>query len=208
MVRSNRWVHRRRRAARRSAATVLGGGAIAAAAMLAVAAPASADDTTSITTLIENAGTDLHTADADLSTALQDLGNSANPVEEIVIQQAITLQHLSHLGDEQLLTTEDSLIANGNPIDASAVQFLSNVLDNVIYQEAVNSLDADKALETAVAGTASAAGDPSASADMAAAVAAPADYIDLLPQGALNAAVAALTDFATTNFAESLLGFF
>jgi len=200
MMRSHRWVHRGRRAAGRSAVTVLGGGAIAAAVMLAVAAPASADDTT----LIDSAGSDLHTADGDLSTSLKDLGASATPFEKTGIDQAIALQHLSHLGDQQLLSTEDSLIAHGNPIEASVVQLLSNVFDNVIYQEAVNSLDADQALEAAAA-VASAANDSSVSADMAAAVPAPVDNIGPLPQGVVNAGVAALTDVATTHFAESFL---
>jgi hypothetical protein len=204
MMRSHRWVHRGRRAARRPAATVLGGGAIAAAAMLAVAAPASADDTT----LIDTAGSDLHTADVDLSTALKDLGASATPFEKIGIDQAIALQHLSHLGDQQLLSTEDSLIAHGNPIEASVVQLLSNVFDNAIYQEAVNSLNADQALEAAVVATASTTNDPSVLADMAAAVPAPVDYIGPLPQGVVNAVGAALTDAATTHLADAVIGLF
>ncbi|GFG76491.1 hypothetical protein [Mycobacterium botniense] len=169
--------------------------------MLAVAAPASADDTT----LMDTAGSDLHTADGDLSTALNDLGTNATPFEKTGIDQAIALQHLSHLGDQQLLSTEDALIAHSNPIEASVVQLLSNVFDDAIYQEAVNSLNADQALEAAVAATASAANDPSVLADTAAAAPAPVDNIGPLPQGVVNAGVAALTDVAATHFAESFL---
>ncbi|KAA8958487.1 hypothetical protein [Mycobacterium sp.] len=169
-----------------------------------MAAPASADDTT----LLDTAGSDLHTADGDLSTALKDLGASATPFEKTGIDQAIALQHLSHLGDQQLLSTEDSLIAHGNPLEASVVQLLSNVFDNAIYQEAVNSLDADQALEAAVAATTSTANDPSVLADTAAAVPAPVDYIEPLPQGVVYGVAAAVTDVATTHLADAVIGLF
>ncbi|WP_163759959.1 hypothetical protein [Mycobacterium botniense] len=171
-----------------------------------MAAPASADDTT----LMDTAGSDLHTADGDLSTALNDLGTNATPFEKTGIDQAIALQHLSHLGDQQLLSTEDALIAHSNPIEASVVQLLSNVFDDAIYQEAVNSLNADQALEAAVAATASAANDPSVLADTAAAAPAPGFPLPSLADLRVTemvpiAAAAALTDAATAHLAESFL---
>ncbi|WP_163758117.1 hypothetical protein [Mycobacterium botniense] len=170
--------------------------------MLAAAGPARADDTT----LIDTATSDLSTADGDLSTALKDLGTSATPFDKFGIDQAIALQHFSLLEDQQLLSAEDCLIAHSNPIEASVVQLLSNVFDEAIYQQAVNSLDTDQALEAAVAATTSATAAPSV-ADIAAALPAPSDYIGPLPQGVVHAGVVALGDAALATVSNTIIGF-
>lgn len=204
------------RARRWSAITYFGGGAVTAAAVIAMAAApaANADDSTAsgtvaadLMTLAGETDGDLQKADVDLTQAESDLSGMSHmtlPKEEVA--QALLIQQFSIENDTLATATEESVLAHGNAFDVSMVNALGPVLADNAYQAAQESLAADQALVSGLAGDSSMATAASAFAESAAVSAYPAASTFLGDLGAM--AGGALGDLVWDYGTDLLLSLF